>query len=406
MLRPWHVLGIYAVLLALYVTLLHPWLMNWGATEAEQRMALPGDEVATSPNTAYFTRAITINAPADEVWPWIVQIGQDRAGFYSNDWLENIFLADIHNANVIHREWQRRQLGDVVPLVPPDYLGGLPAKYFVGEPGATIGPHIWLLQPGRAIADTPGRFVLMPIDDHTTRLLLRESIEANTPGGGAPGVVAGRLVWDPMHFVMVQQMLQGIKERAEGEPLVPPALEMAARIGWVLAGLGLTGLFLMRRRGYLWLLIPLAAASPSLALTGDPNAALAGFLAAGITVWGMLVFGRRWWAGYALIMVGVLLVLVLAPDAYVVFGVLFDLMIAAVLLAVVRNRRQDAITGTTLTRSCPEHCGFLGLAASLWRRYGIRGQGTAGREADLAPGFSLPSRQLLSRRASHFSDPL
>ena len=67
MLRPWVVLGIYAVLLALYVTLLHPWLMNWGATEAERRMALPGDEVTASPETTYFTRAITINAPADEV---------------------------------------------------------------------------------------------------------------------------------------------------------------------------------------------------------------------------------------------------------------------------------------------------------------------------------------------------
>jgi hypothetical protein len=104
MLRPWVVLGVYAVLLALYVTLLHPWLMNWGATEAEQRMALAGDEVAASPETTYFTRAITINAPADEVWPWLVQIGQDRAGFYSSDWLENIFLADIHNANAIRPE--------------------------------------------------------------------------------------------------------------------------------------------------------------------------------------------------------------------------------------------------------------------------------------------------------------
>jgi len=153
-----------------------------------------------------------------------------------------------------------------------------------------------------------------------------------------------------MHFVMVQRMLQGIKERAEGQPLVPPALEVAARIGWVLAGLGLTGLFLMRRRGYLWLLIPLAAASPSLAFTGDPNAALAGFLAVGITVWGALLFGRRWWARYALIGAGVLLVLVLAADAYVLVGVLFDLIIAAVLLAMLRNRRQDAVTETILTR--------------------------------------------------------
>src|SRR5881628_3529505 len=86
-LRPQVVLGIYAALLVLYVAILHPWLMHWGATAAEQRMTLAGDTVAASPATS-FTRAITINAPADQVWPWLVQIGQDRAGFYSNDWLE------------------------------------------------------------------------------------------------------------------------------------------------------------------------------------------------------------------------------------------------------------------------------------------------------------------------------
>src|SRR5712692_2308658 len=103
------VLGALAALLALYVAVLHPWLMNWGATKAEQSMALPGDEAAASPGTS-FTRAITIDAPTDKVWPWLLQIGQDRAGFYSNDWLENIIGDDIHNTDVIHPEWQQRQL--------------------------------------------------------------------------------------------------------------------------------------------------------------------------------------------------------------------------------------------------------------------------------------------------------
>jgi hypothetical protein len=158
----------------------------------------------------------------------------------------------------------------------------------VGQPDVTVGPHIWLLEPGRAIADTPGRFVLAPIDAHTTQLLLRESIGAHTLGSGALGIVAGRLAWDPMHFVMVQRMLRGIKERAEGQPLAPPVLVVAARFGWVLAGLSLLGLFLTWRQGSRWLLIPLAAALPSLAFTGDGNAALAAFLAVGITVAGVL----------------------------------------------------------------------------------------------------------------------
>jgi len=346
------VLGSYALLLVLYVVVLHPWLMNWGATEAEQLMALPGDEAAVSPET-YFTRAITIDAPADKVWPWLLQIGQDRGGFYSNDWLENLIAADIHNADVIHPEWQQRQLGDVVSLVPPGYLGGLAGGAIAGQPGAAFGPHIRLLQPGRAIADTPGQFTLVPIDDHTTRLLFRESISANTPGGGVVGVIAGRLVWDPMHFVMEQRMLQGIKERAEGKPLVPPLLNVAARIGWALAGLGLVGLFLARRRGYLWLPIPLAATIPAVALAGDLNAALAAFLAVGITGAGALIFGRGWWPAYALIAAGVLLVLVLAPDAYAAFGLLFILIVAVVLTTVLRVRLRHGAAEPTLRHEPP-----------------------------------------------------
>jgi hypothetical protein len=99
-----------------------------------------------------------------------------------------------------------------VLLIPTDYLGGA----FKG--GFTT---IWLLDPPRAVADTPGRLVLLPIGDRTTRLLVRESASANTPGGGIIGSAAGRLLWDPLHFVMVQRMLRGVKERAEGQPLVP-----------------------------------------------------------------------------------------------------------------------------------------------------------------------------------------
>jgi hypothetical protein len=332
------IVGTYAVLLVLYVVVLHPWLMSWGATPAEQAMSLPGDEVAASPST-YFTRAITINAPADRVWPWLVQIGQDRAGFYSNTWLENLVGGDIHNADRIHPEWQARQVGDRVPMAPRGSLGGAFDDFSLTT--------IRAVDPDRFIADTPGRFVLIPIDDHATRLLVREPCGANASGGGGVGVVAERLTWDPLHFVMVQRMLRGIKERAEGQPLVPPAILMAAQIGWVLAGLGLLVVFLSRRHGYFWLLLPIAAVTPQLVSTRDPNAALAGFLAVGITVAGALIVGRRWWPAYALLAAIVLLVLMLAPDAYVVFGLLFDLIVAVVLVAALRVRIRHA-TGVSL----------------------------------------------------------
>ena len=100
----------------------------------------------------------------------------------------------------------------------------------------------------------------------------------------------------------------------------------AARAGWALAGAGLLAVFLARRRRWPWLLLPTAPVVWSLALTGDADGALAGFLAVGATVAGALAFGRRWWPPYLLLASGVALVLLLAPDAYAAFGLLFLLL--------------------------------------------------------------------------------
>jgi hypothetical protein len=125
--RPQGVMVILAAVWAIYFADLHPWFMNWGATQAEQQMLLPGHQLL--PNPSYrFTRAITIRAPASAVWRWVIQIGQDRAGFYSNTWLENLTGADIHNASTIRTEWQHRAIGDRVRLARPDLLGGIIAK--------------------------------------------------------------------------------------------------------------------------------------------------------------------------------------------------------------------------------------------------------------------------------------
>src|SRR5919202_5014709 len=136
-----------------------------------------------------------------------------------------------------------------------------------------------------------------------------------------------------MHFVMEQRMLQGIKERAEGRPLVPPVAQAAAQVGWALAGLGLLGLFLSRRGWRPWLLLPAGLMLPVLWLAGDLNSVLAGFLAIGITLAGFLAWGRRWLAPYLLVASGVALVLLLAPDSYAAFGLLF-LLLAVVGLAI------------------------------------------------------------------------
>jgi hypothetical protein len=309
--RPFPVLLVFAALWGIFLLMLHPWLMNWGATPEEQAMALPGDTAAPS---AYFTRAITIDAPPSAVWPWLLQIGQDRAGFYSNDWLENLAGADIHNADGLRPEWEVGAVGDRVPMT------GSLERRLAGEVTLLT---VRLLEPERVIADVPGRFVLVRQGDHATRLLLREALDIPERSGAA------WVVWDPMHFVMEQRMLRGIRERAEGQPLVPPAVNVAAHLGWALAGLALLGVFLSRRNWWPWLVLPLVAGTPSIVMAGDPNGALAGFLAVGITIVGALAFGRRWWPPYLLLASAVALVLLLAPDAYAAFGLLFVLIEAA-----------------------------------------------------------------------------
>jgi len=307
---PLSALLIFAALWGLFLLAWHPWMMRWGSTPEERAMVLPGD---AGPPSEYYTRAITINAPPSAVWPWLQAIGQDRAGFLSYDWLENLTGADIHNADALRPTWRQREVGDRVPMAGADLqaLGG----------SATL-LTIWIVEPEHVIADVPGRFVLFPRGEHATRLLLRERL-----------AIAERrgllwLVWDPMHFVMERRMLRGIAERAEGQPLVPPAARVASQAGWALAGLGVLGIFLARPSRRPWLVLPLLVTLPPLWLAHDPWSALAGLLAVGITVGGALVYGRRWWPPYLLLAAAVAHVLLLAADAYAAFGLLF-LVLAA-----------------------------------------------------------------------------
>jgi hypothetical protein len=204
----WSVAGLF-LLYAGIVVLARPVYLQWGTTADERVASLPGDELA--PNARYrIDHAITIHAPANAVWPWIAQLGQDRAGFYSYDWLERLFGDDIHNADRIHPEWQQRQPGDFVPATQRDYLGG--------RFGA-LGWSVVDVVPERALVlQDWGAFVVQPVDDKTSRLIVR------TRGEGLPNVVsllAGPLtvfVFEPAHFIMQRAMLRGVRDRAEHAP--------------------------------------------------------------------------------------------------------------------------------------------------------------------------------------------
>src|SRR5919199_1522735 len=166
--HPISVMLIFGALCGLFVFALHPWFMNWGSTPEERATVLPGD---TAPPETYFTRAITIDAPPSAVWPWLLAIGQDRAGFLSNDYLENLAGGDIHNAATLRPEWQQRALGDRVPM------SGEAERRLAGDYTLLT---VRILEPQQVIGDIPGRFVLRPV----------RAVSADRLGG-RPGTPAG-----------------------------------------------------------------------------------------------------------------------------------------------------------------------------------------------------------------------
>ena len=185
-----------------YGLVVRPWFRNWGATRAEQEERLPGDEL---PGATIGTRAVTVYAPAGEVWRWLVQIGQDRGGFYSYTWVENgLFRAGIRNTDRIVPEWQERRKGDFVRSTRPDWMGGRFADK-AGWRVADIAPGRYLVLEGW------GTFLVRPIDGATCRLIVRSHGPA-LPWWTAP---LDALVLDPGHFVMERKMMLEIKRLAE-----------------------------------------------------------------------------------------------------------------------------------------------------------------------------------------------
>ena len=135
---------------------------------------------------------MTIDAPVEEVWPWLAQLGQDRGGFYSYEWLENLAGCEMRNADRVHPEWEHRELGETVHLHP---AGGLSVSVF--EPGRALGLEGW------------GTFALEPEGPNRTRLIAR---------GGVPRGLASAgygVLMELPHFLMERRMLLGIKQRAE-----------------------------------------------------------------------------------------------------------------------------------------------------------------------------------------------
>ena len=185
---------------AIVVAALRARSLRWGATDEELNTALPGDELVPHADLTA-TRAVTVDAGADDVWPWIAQLGQGRGGFYSYDVLENLVGLDIHSADRIVPEWQGIDVGDEVKFHPE---GGMTAA--VVEPGRALVLRGGM--PGTPPFDFAWAFVVRGQPDGSTRLVVRERYRYAR--WWAP------LLVEPVEFislVMSRRMLRGIKAR-------------------------------------------------------------------------------------------------------------------------------------------------------------------------------------------------
>ncbi|MBK9180998.1 MAG: hypothetical protein IPM45_15815 [Acidimicrobiales bacterium] len=187
----------------LYARVVRPWHLRWGATDAEADRSMPGDDLVALAEIQA-TRAITIAAPPERVWPWIVQMGTGRAGFYALDRIDN---QGAPSATRLVPELQHLAVGDVMPTDPSGEGFTVVA---VDEPRSMV-LHI-AVDPTRPVRMTVScAMTLEPIDQAATRLVcrLRASFGRNLLSR------LYRVLFGPGDFIMMRLMLRGIGQRAE-----------------------------------------------------------------------------------------------------------------------------------------------------------------------------------------------
>lgn len=187
------------------------WLRHWGSSIYEKERRLPGDELCEEARVVH-TRAVCVDVSAAAVWPWLMQIGQDRSGFFSYTWLVNLIGCDMPKVLEVRQEWQHRAPADKVPMTTPRRYGG---KAYNDVARVDPGRSLVLVAPGDLgrldrgdDANWVWQFFLQPEGDGT-RLIVRSRYRRR------------QLLLEPVHFVMERKMMLTIKrlsEQAAGGP--------------------------------------------------------------------------------------------------------------------------------------------------------------------------------------------
>lgn len=208
-----------AALVIAYGRVVRPWTLHWGATPKEVSARLPGDDLVRGRYVT--THAISIARPAALVWPWLVQMGYGRGGWYSYDRLERMVgvgdFADGGSARRILPDLEPLALGDHVDLSPN---GGFTVVGLEVERSLVLRIPMDVLTGGpasvrsRVVLDWTWAFVLQPAE-HGCRLIIR------VRGDLRPSWLAVTFpLLDPVHLAMERKMLRTIRERSEAQSLV------------------------------------------------------------------------------------------------------------------------------------------------------------------------------------------
>jgi len=237
------ILALIGLVMAAYLLWARPYQLDWGATDEEVKRAMPGDDLNPDPKFLA-TRAITIEGTPEEIWPWLVQMGYGRAGFYGYDILENMgSKRGIRSADRILPEFQRFKVGDDVPISPTTVMVFYAIeldRYLIwaGETGGSYGVFNWSLYP---------------VDESHTRLVSRIRWSHHWT---QPGVLALDLFSEFTDHIAVRKILQGVKDRVEGriEPMAMQNIEFTIYVVAVFIFFAALVLILIRpltRRGWL-----------------------------------------------------------------------------------------------------------------------------------------------------------
>jgi hypothetical protein len=190
----------YGAALSFYLLAIRSRLLRWGASEDEVRREAPGDQAVPAPYTVS-TRAVTIRAQPDRIWPWLAQMGTSRGGLCSYDWLDRLFgYISSPSSEEILPQFQNLTVGDVIPLARGPSWPVIVADHdhaLVVEPVAGQVSWAWLLNA---------------LDADTTRLISRVRMRL----GFKPLLLAFAPAIELPWFLMERGMLHGIKRRAEG----------------------------------------------------------------------------------------------------------------------------------------------------------------------------------------------